>query len=276
MMKFLHIGDVHLDTTFLCRTETLRARLRDGLRTAFGRAVDCAVSEQVDAFLIAGDLFDNDNLSFRTEELLIDELKRLDANGITTVYVSGNHDPGNGRFAAIASHVAERFHYAPDGNVVVVDVPGRNGEAVGRIVGAGHATAREANNLAKRFPAATSGLPHVGLLHTMVAGARDAEGHDRYAPCAVEDLRKPGYRYWALGHIHVRQQVCDQSHAYYSGNVQGRNPRETGPKGGLLVTIRDGMNPEVAFRSFAPIQWLRLTVKDLSAVATVQELVSRI
>lgn len=260
---FLHIGDVHLDTRFLCRTPRLRERLREALRTAFERAVDCAVREEVDALLIAGDLFDGDRLSYRTEAFLVDQLRRLDSHGITTIYVSGNHDPGGTRFDLFSVALPERFRFIRGNDVESVSVRGRGGEPVARVVGAGHTTARDSLNLARRFPPAEGPLPHVGLLHTMVTGARESEVHERYAPCAQEDLRRPGYSYWALGHIHVRQQVCDASHAYYCGNLQGRHPREDGPKGGLLVRLRSGLNPEVSFRSFAPLQWMQFTVDDL-------------
>ena len=276
MFSFLHIGDVHLDTSFLCRSRALRDKLQAAIRTAFSRAVDCAIAEEVDAVLIAGDLFDSDRLGYRTEAFLVEELQRLDARGVTTVYASGNHDPGGGQFAAVASGLTGRFHYVARNDVEVVEIVGRSGNIVGRVLAAGHATAHDAVNLAKRFPAATAHLPHVGLLHTMVAGARDVEGHERYVPCAVEDLRRPGYHYWALGHIHVRQQVCDQSHAYYCGNIQGRNPRECGPKGGLVVRVDGRSAPDVAFRDFAPIHWQRVEVNSLSDVATLRALAARV
>ena len=265
MFKFLHLADVHLDTTFVCRSPALRSRLREALRLAFERAVDCAVAEEVDAVLIAGDLFDGHRLSFRTEQFLVEQARRLDAHGITTVYVSGNHDPAADRFRSASFAWPESFHYISEGTPESLIVVDRSGEPAARVVGAGHASNRERSNLARRFPAADERLPHVGLLHTMVTGARDDGEHDRYAPCGVSDLRKPGYRYWALGHIHVRQQVCDQSNAYYSGNLQGRHHREVGPKGGLLVTLRDGLAPDVQFRSFAPVRWVELHLDDLSA-----------
>lgn len=77
MFRFLHLADVHLDTTFLCRTAALRSRLRDALREAVKRAVDCAIEEDVHAVLVAGDLFDNERLSFATEQFLSEQLSRL-------------------------------------------------------------------------------------------------------------------------------------------------------------------------------------------------------
>ena len=57
------------------------------------------------------------------------------------------------------------------------------------------------------------------------------EGHERYAPCTLEDLRVRGYDYWALGHIHTRQVPCDDPPVVFPGNSQGRHIRETGREG---------------------------------------------
>ena len=84
------------------------------------------------------------------------------------------------------------------------------------------------------YPAPVSGCINIGLLHTGLGGA---DGHERYAPCTLEELRLRGYDYWALGHIHTRQVLCQDPPVVFAGNVQGRHIRETGPKGCLLATI---------------------------------------
>ena len=93
-MRFLHVADVHLDTSFSGRSEAVRRRLRDASREAFRNAVDLAIREDVHAFLIAGDLFDGERLSFQTERFLLEQTERLGDHGITVVYATGNHDPG--------------------------------------------------------------------------------------------------------------------------------------------------------------------------------------
>ena len=72
----------------------MRHRLREASRLAFQRLVDLAISERVDAVLIAGDLFDDERLSFQTERFLLEQLNRLDQEGIPVIYATGNHDPG--------------------------------------------------------------------------------------------------------------------------------------------------------------------------------------
>lgn len=275
MVRFLHLADVHLDTAFEGRSAALREHLRDALRTAFERAVDCAIDEDVHAVLLAGDLFDDDRLSVRTEAFLVDQVQRLDDAGIDTVYVTGNHDPGGSGFRAAKIDWPDRFHYVDDRSPTTIELTDSSGDPCATVVAAGHVDAHEEANLAARFPEAEGPAPTIGLLHAHVTSAHQVEAHDRYAPCTTEDLRAPGYDYWALGHIHTRQQVDEQAHAWYPGNLQGRSPRETGARGGLLVTLDGSPEPDVEFRPFAPTQWEHLTLDTLEDVDTIQALVQR-
>ena len=77
----------------------------------------------------------------------------------------------------------------------------------------------------------------IGLLHTSLDGR---PGHADYAPCSVEGLRSKGYAYWALGHVHQREEVSHEPWIAYPGNVQGRHAKETGTKGCSLVTVENG------------------------------------
>ena len=275
MVRLLHLADVHLDTAFEGRSDVLRSHLRDALRTAFERAVDCAIDEAVHAVLLAGDLFDDDRLSVTTEAFLVEQVARLDAAGIDTIYVTGNHDPGGSGFRAAQIEWPDRFHYVDTRAPTTIPLTDADGNPRATVVAAGHVDAHEDANLAAQFPAAEGGGPTIGLLHAHVTAASQVAAHDRYAPCSVEDLQAPGYDYWALGHIHTRQRVDEAVPAWYPGNLQGRSPRETGARGGLLVTL-DGGPPEVAFRPFAPTRWEHLVLDDLAEIDTVQALVERV
>jgi DNA repair exonuclease SbcCD nuclease subunit len=276
MVRILHLADVHLDTAFEGRSSALRDHLRDALRTAVERTVDCAIDEDVHAVLLAGDLFDDDRLSVRTEAFLVDQVQRLDDAGIDTVYVTGNHDPGGSGFRAAKIDWPDRFHYVDERSPTAIELTDSRGDPRATVVAAGHVDAHEEANLAARFPEAEGPAPTIGLLHAHVTSASQVEAHDRYAPCTTEDLRAPGYDYWALGHIHTRQQVDETANAWYPGNLQGRSPRETGARGGLLVTLEDGTEPDVDFRPFAPTRWEHLTLDDLDDLETVQALVQRV
>jgi len=272
LFRILHIADAHLDTPFCGRDEAMREKLREATRNAFDAAVALAVERRVDAVLIAGDLFDNDLLSFRTQQSLLDAMRRLGAAGIPVFYAAGNHDPGRAGGRAAQLDWPENVHVFGCAQPETIEI----GD-VGRITAVGHATNREERNLAAEFPPASGDRPHVAMLHTQVDGTAGADRHDRYAPCTSADLARPGYDYWALGHVHIRHRAADDVPAWYPGNLQGRNPRETGPKGALYVEVERGVEPAVEFVPLAPIVWDAVTLAppaDADGVETLLHAVS--
>ncbi|HZD05799.1 MAG TPA: hypothetical protein VE173_12805, partial [Longimicrobiales bacterium] len=152
----------------------------------------------------------------------------------------------------------------------------RAGTTVGWVTAAGHETGRETTDLSGSFPRPPGELPEVALLHTQVRTARGAREHEPYAPSVLEHLRRSGFDYWALGHVHTRQALSTDPPIHYPGNLQGRTPRETGPRGGLLVDLENRDDPRVEFRAFAPIRWETLEVEGLEDAHTLEALVSRV
>jgi DNA repair exonuclease SbcCD nuclease subunit len=263
--RFLHLADLHLDTTFAGRTEAVRTALRDATRRAFEAAVTTAIEGRAHAVLLAGDVFDGDLLTFATERFLLDGCRRLGEAGITVVYCTGNHDPGAANQRVRALDWPDNVHLVFGARPQTIDIPGPGGEPVGRVVAAGHVRPREDRDLAEAFPAMDGDLPTVGLLHTQVVGAASAERHDAYAPSERADFDKPGYAYWALGHIHQRQRVFADLPVHYPGNLQGRHFRETGPKGGNWVEVAPFGLAEVSFVPLAPLEWQWVAVDSPAA-----------
>lgn len=271
MFRFLHLADIHLDTKFLGKSADLRKVLKEAQFEGFRRAIDCALEEQVHCLLIAGDLFDNELFSFATERFLLEQLQRLRDAQIPCVYVTGNHDPGGREHRSRSIQWPENFHLVWQSTPQAVEIS-RDGTLLGTVVAAGHSRKNESANLAAKFPRPEGSVPSVALLHALVTSASSADCHDRYAPCSPEDLCNSGYHYWALGHVHLRQQVDLASSAWYSGNLQGRNPTETGAKGGLLVTIDGNGLPHVQFKPLAPAYWETLTLGNLANAQSLTDL----
>jgi len=271
-MRFVHVADVHLDTSFAGRSDEVRRRLREASREAFRRAVDLAIREDVHALLIAGDLFDGERLSFRTERFLLEEAARLADQGIAIVYATGNHDPGSPssgpRPLAWPANVRGATDATPR-RFLISDAAGR---PVGCVTTAGHATAEETRDLSRHFPRPVGDLPEVGLLHTQVHSSLGAEEHQAYAPSELSFLLRAGYDYWALGHVHVRQMLAEDPPIWYAGSLQGRTHADRGERGALLVDLSDRGAPAVSFRSLAPVRWETIEVDRLDGVGSLDEL----
>ncbi len=281
--RFLHLADLHLETSFGGRAAT-RERLRRATLEAFANAVDYAIDHQLHAVLAAGDLYDDPVLSLQTEFAIQREVQRLDEAGIWFLAACGNHDPGGPRHRSsrlgletdAAGVRRERVHVFRDREPQPVTVTDRDGAPVGVVVGAGHPSDAESENLAANFPSLATQLPLVGLLHTHVESTPAASQHDRYAPSGQRDFERAGYSYWALGHIHTRQCAVPGQPVYYPGNLQGRNPRETGEKGGLVVEARAGVPAEPEFVSFAPVRWEHVLVDQISDRESIRALVAQL
>ncbi|MEM1265575.1 MAG: DNA repair exonuclease, partial [Pseudomonadota bacterium] len=185
---------------------------------------------QVDALLLAGDVFDTSALDVTRLTQLAGHLARLGRAGIPTVLIRGNHD-------ALLDH--ER--YGPlDASVFLLDQDRPTVEIAGAALhGIGFAARHVDESLLPRYPRAVPGRINIGLMHTSLGGAA---GHDPYAPCAETDLLAHGYEYWALGHIHRRAEYrAGRAVAVMPGIPQGRHIREPGRGSATLATVtRDG------------------------------------
>lgn len=275
-MRFVHVADVHLDTSFAGRSDAVRRRLREASREAFRSAVDLAIRENVHAFLVAGDLFDSERLSFSTERFLLDQAGRLADHGVTLVYATGNHDPGSPESGPRPIPWPPNVRVVSDGTPQRIALHGQDGTVVGHVTAAGHATAQEQSDISRRFPRPFGDLPEVALLHTQVHASRGAGEHEAYAPSELTFLTRAGYDYWALGHVHVRQTLSQDPPVVYPGSLQGRTHADTGPRGAYLVDLADRAAPALSFRPLAPVRWETLRVAGLQDAGTLDRLEQRI
>jgi DNA repair exonuclease SbcCD nuclease subunit len=91
MLRLIHTADVHLGARHDDLGEQASAQ-RERQFAAFKAAVDLALVEKVDLFLVAGDLFDSNVQPRRSVERVAAELKRLVEAKIRTVIIPGTHD----------------------------------------------------------------------------------------------------------------------------------------------------------------------------------------
>ena len=268
-ISFIHAADIHLDSPLkgLERYENAPVeRIRGAARRAFTRLIDFAIEKTVDFVLISGDLYDGDWRDYNTGLYLVRQLGRLRDAKILVFVIAGNHDAANKMTRALRLPGNVRFldHERPETI--------RLEELGVAIHGQSFAKAAVMENLAAGYPPPVSGYTNIGLLHTGMGGV---DGHERYAPCTLDELRLRGYDYWALGHIHARQILCHEPMVVFAGNVQGRHIRETGPKGCLLVTIHADQCIEAVFQRLDHVRWERGAV-DTSGLEAESEILGRV
>jgi DNA repair exonuclease SbcCD nuclease subunit len=126
-------------------------------------------------------------------------------------------------------------------------------------------------DLSAAYPEPIPGLFNIGLLHTCADGRA---GHEPYAPCSMDALITKGYHYWALGHVHTHMIMNEHPLIAFSGNVQGRHVRETGPKGCILATMEDGKLVSIDYHELGILRWTLVRI-DVTGAATGEEVVDR-
>ena len=253
-LRIVHAADCHLDAPCQSLDGRVRARVRAAEREAFTRLCDLAIAREVDALVLAGDLFDGSSVRLATRMWLVNELARVCAAGIHVVVASGNHDPGSLLAELAIDWPDERFALADGPEVVRVEL------ANGTIVAVGHVHEKLADNLAIKLPPAPGGVASVAVLHAQVSGSIGAR--DRYAPCTPEDLVQRGYGYVALGHVHLRQAAVTDPPAWYAGCLQAHDIGEPGQKGAILATIETDGRTELEFVPLAPVRFERVELVD--------------
>lgn len=254
MIKFLHAADLHLDSP-LRMLERYEGAPVDELRLATRRAltnlVDLAITERVDFVVIAGDLYDGDWKDYNTGFFFIKEMTRLREANIPVVMIAGNHDAASKMTKSLRLPDHVRFLRADKPETIHFEDFGA------AIHGQSFARPAVVEDLSQSYPEAVPGMFNIGLLHTCAEGK---EGHAAYAPCKVDSLRRRGYDYWGLGHIHKREILHEDPLIVFPGNTQGRHIRETGSKGCMLVTVDDRNRASAEFCPLAVARWETIDV----------------
>ena len=268
--RFLHAADLHLDSPLLglsSKSYDFAKSIENASRRAFENLIDLAIKENCRFVVLAGDIFDGDLRNYETGLFFAKQLGRLRDSNIDVYIVLGNHDADN-QFARKLKMTENVFLFdfkkpqsfeVSDLNVIL------HGRSFPQ------KDVRE--NIAKDYPSPENGKFNIGVLHTACQGSE--EYHAPYAPCSVEQLVNHGYEYWALGHVHSRKILHESPYVVYPGNLQGRNPREVGPKGATIIQVIDLQVSEIVHHDLDVIRWLDLSV-DVSSCDSWEELVPTI
>lgn len=264
MVKVLHAADFHLDSAFgALPEEKARLRRRES-RGIPARLVEWANDHGAQLMLLAGDLFDSDNLYGQTAQELADALGRFRGR----VFIApGNHDfyAAHGPWGAAAW--PENVRIFTSGRPVCVDEP----ELGCAVWGAAFTAAEEADGSALT----AVHCPDDGRTHLMVLHADLSAPDSRYRPITPAQIGETGLSYLALGHTHAFSGVLHAGRTTfaYPGCPEGRGFDELGEKGFLFGEV----GPDGADMAFVPFarrhyQILRADVTDAAPLDAVERL----
>ncbi|HYO44561.1 MAG TPA: metallophosphoesterase [Candidatus Limnocylindrales bacterium] len=282
MLRLLHTADVHLGARHADLGDAA-ATQRERQFAAFAASVDLALSERVDLFLVAGDLFDSNVQPRRSVERVAAELARLVQSRVRTVLVPGTHDVYDRSSVYRAYDLAAMAGASEGGDLLTVLTPERPWLHIGAcdvvVHGPVFATKRAPHSPLRdlasvRTPDATWRL---GILHAAIAipGRTD---HDEVV-ITTDEIAASGLDYLALGHWHGAQVAKARGVTYaYAGAPEPIALDQDKAGKVLLVTLeqRDGVKAvKVEERVVGRTTFERVDV-DAATVGSQPALVARL
>jgi DNA repair protein SbcD/Mre11 len=209
MLRIIHTADVHLGARHDDLGDQAAAQ-RERQFAAFSRAVDLALVEQVDLFLISGDLFDSNVQPRRSVERVAAELKRLVEARIRTVLIPGTHDVYTLASIYRAHDLPTLAGGTPADDYITVLRPDRpyvHLPACDVIVhGLVFATKRAPHSPLEGFVADVDGIDatwRIGMIHGSIAIPGKTDGDE--VVITTDEIAASGLDYLALGHWHSAQ-----------------------------------------------------------------------
>lgn len=215
-MKIVHTADLHIGSALTARLPAEKVRQRKNeLINSFERMVEEARVIGARLFIIAGDMFDTEEVAERTVERILGIISR--ARGIDFLYLPGNHEK---------NALADSGLMLPDN----IRIFGREwtyfdyGELT--VAGRCEMSADMFDSLA-----INSGAKNIVVLHGTVGDRSSAE------VVGLKDAKERGIDYIALGHYHSygAYEVDAACQAVYSGTPEGRGFDEAGDKGFVII-----------------------------------------
>lgn len=281
MPKILHFADAHIDIANYGRRDPetgLPLRILDFL-ASLDEIINCAIKEEVDCVLFAGDAYKDRNPAPTFQREWGDRIMRLSQAGIPAILLVGNHDisPSIGR-----AHALTEFNTLKVPQVLIVDKPCfLSSEELSRLCPEGKSldlqlialpwlsrtgmmTALDLQTrdldliyqeMIKKLDAdinnwlegADPKLPIVLAAHASVEGAvfggeRSVSlGNDLVLPLAL--VQNPRLDYTALGHLHKKQDLNKGKHppVVYPGSIERIDFGEAGDeKYFVIAEVKQG------------------------------------
>ena len=281
-VTFIHSADLHLGAPFRGLRSLSPAwadRLLEAIPEAFDRLIDTAITHQVDFVVLAGDVFDLSHPSYRDASHFVKGMERLNDAHIPVYYCTGNHDPYTSWKDDFATPPQNVHMFSAEGPSFFAHI--RDGQPLVLLGGRGYYNQVVPNdvNIARGITRAAA-ISALGISAPFAVGVIHTGLHldPSKAPTDPVELRSSGMDYWACGHIH--QPWIDDSkdpRIGFSGCIQGRDSKETGPRGCSIVTLTEDAPAQIEFVPLASVVWqkLQVNIAPCTTIAEVRETIMK-
>ena len=250
-MKFVHIADMHFDTSFT--TLTNKANLGDvrrlDQRLAFNRVIDYIKENQVPYLFIAGDFYEHEYIRLSTIEYINNLFTEIPD---TQIFISpGNHDP------YLKDSFYNKYYWNENVHIFDSQLSVFEQEEVD-IYGYGFDDFYYTNNEVESMEIKNRDKINILIAHGTL-NASEAVEHV-YNPISEKLIESKGFDYVALGHIHkIDYNSKPNQRIVYPGSTVSLGFDELGKHGMIVGNVeKDKIELE-----FVPIDNKEFIIKEI-------------
>lgn len=256
MLRFLHTADWQLGARF-SQFGSQGTQLRAARLKTLQRALEYAQTEALDAFLIAGDLFEDNHV----DDSLVTSVVDLFANfsRVPIFILPGNHDPFTGpdciwqrrSWRKVAPHV--RVFTEPGAQPLSADA---------FLIASPLRQKRSTVDPSLALVPLAAALPASAIKVGMTHGALAIEGRHQPNdfPISLQAASRAGLDYLGVGHWHNWLVDTDGGRIVMPGTPEpDRFGHEQAGQGALVEIAQPGQKPNVTAVPFATLSWQTLT-----------------
>lgn len=226
-MKFIHIADLHLDVPFTTlRKNDLAEERRIEQRKAIKKVIEYIQQNDIPYLFIAGDLYEHEYVRKSTVDYINELFKSIPNTKI--FIVPGNHDP------YVKNSYYEMTNWSQNvkifsSNVEMISEPEFD------LYGYGFNDFYCKENKLQKIEIRNKNKANILLTHGSVDNGKDE--NMSYNPITSKELRKMGFDYVALGHIHKASYKTESPEFVYPGSLISLGFDELGEHGMILGEI---------------------------------------
>lgn len=262
-MKFVHIADMHFDTSFTqLNNSNLGTLRRLDQRKIFKKVIEYIKSNDVEYLFIAGDLYEHKYIRESTIEYINNLFKEI--NNTKIFITPGNHDP----------YLKNSFYskYKWNDNVHIFG-PNISKVELGdvNIYGYGFNDFYYTNSEIESFELEDKNKTNILITHGTLNGTNNIDR--QYNAISKATLERIGFDYVALGHIH-KNNYGEEQRIIYPGSTISIGFDELGPHG-MIVGSLDKNEVTLEFKPLDESEF-EIVNMDISEMTSIDDLIENI
>ena len=267
-MKFVHLADLHLDSKFgsLFKIEGMSEKRRLEQRRALKEVIEYIKLNEIELFLIAGDLYEQNYIRRSSIEYINNLFKEIP--NVQIVITPGNHDP------YIKNSFYNTYNWASNvhifkGNIEKFDFKNVHIYGFGFIDFYCHESNIEEIKIQEPEDI------NILVIHGTLDAAKDYTNQRDYNPIKKDIIRKLGFDYVALGHVHKPLYKSElTSNICYAGSCLSLGFDELGEHGILIGNVEKN-KLEIQFKPIDKRKFEEIEI-DVSNMASNDEIIEKL